>query len=121
MRSDPFRRGPCSWVRPCPYRGPMAFLRLAFFPGGTAAHWDTVVQAVGDVAVPDARRAFAAGPVDGGWQVMQLWDTRADLERFNRDVFFPSVARLPTGGFPQPPVVRDVDTADAWVEGHRVP
>ncbi len=35
-------------------------------PGGTSAHWEAVIEAVGDVSVPDARRAFAAGQVEGG-------------------------------------------------------
>ena len=65
----------------------MAFMRLAFFPDGREDHWEAVVAEVGDVSAPVARRAFAAGPADGGWQVMQLWDTRADLEQFNNEVF----------------------------------
>lgn len=70
----------------------MAFLRLAFFPGGTAEHWAAVVQAVGDIPPPKGRRAFAVGPVDDGWQVKQWWDTREDLEGFNRAVFLPAIA-----------------------------
>lgn len=93
----------------------MAFLRLAFFPGGTAQHWAAVRQAVGDMDAPTARRAFAAGPVEGGWQVMQLWDTRKDLVRFNHEVYLPSIARLSGAGFPQAPIVRDVVTVDAWI------
>ena len=93
----------------------MAFLRLAFFPGGTAQHWAAVHRAVGDIGAPTARRAFAAGPVEGGWQVVQLWDTREDLERFNHDVYLPAVARLGGMGFPEAPHVRDVSTVDAWI------
>lgn len=92
----------------------MAFMRLAFFPGGTAEQWAAVVQAVGDTPPPQGRRAFAAGPVDDGWQVMQLWDGREDLEGFNRAVFFPAIADL-SDGFTQAPVVRDIDTAIAWI------
>ena len=99
----------------------MAFLRLAFFPSGTAAHWQAVVTAVGDLSPPEARRAFASGPVQGGWQVMQLWDTRHALEEFNRDVYLPAVSRLVGRGFPESPIVRDVDTVDAWVGEHHLP
>ena len=67
----------------------MALLRLAFFPGGTAEQWAAVVEALGEVPPPEGRRAFAAGAVEDGWQVMQLWDSREDLEGFNREVFFP--------------------------------
>ena len=98
----------------------MAFLRLAFFPGGTARQWEAVVAAVGDVPVPSSRRAFASGPCDGGWQVVQVWDTRTDLDQFNRDVYLPTTADLGNRGFRRPPVVRDVETVDAWVEGRRL-
>lgn len=93
----------------------MAFLRLAFFPGGTSQHWAAVRQAVGAIDVPRARRAFAAGPTEGGWQVMQLWDTREDLERFNHDVYLPAIDGLGDIGFPQAPLVRDVVTVDGWI------
>ena len=93
----------------------MAFLRLAFFPAGTAEQWAAVVQAVGDIPPPQGRRALAAGPVDNGWQVMQLWDSREDLDGVNRTVSFPAIADLRGHGFTQAPVVRDVDTAIAWI------
>jgi len=99
----------------------MAFLRLAFFPGGTAAHWEAVVEAVGDLPPPEARRAFASGPIDGGWQVVQLWDTRDALEQFNRKIYFPAVSPLVAGGFPETPIVHDVDTVDAWIGEDHLP
>ncbi|WP_442893248.1 hypothetical protein [Aquipuribacter sp. SD81] len=99
----------------------MAFLRLALFPGGTAEHWAAVVAAVGDVVPPAARRAFAAGPVEGGWQVVQLWDSREDLDAFNRAVFLPALAALGERGFPEPPRVSDVEATDAWVGVVRLP
>jgi hypothetical protein len=98
----------------------MAFLRLAFFPDGTVEQWSAVVSAVGDVAPPAGRRAFAAGPVAGGWQVMQLWDNRKGLEDFNREVFVPAMADLGSQGFPRMPIVTDVDTVMAWVDDQRL-
>ena len=99
----------------------MAFLRLAYFPDGTAEHWAAVTSAVGGVAPPEARWAFAAGPCEGGWQVMQLWRSRADLERFNELVFWPAMAAVGGRGFPHPPVVRDIETAAAWVGDRPLP
>ena len=98
----------------------MAFLRLAFFPGGTAEQWAAVVGSLGEVPPPEGRRAFAAGAVEDGWQVMQLWDNREGLERFNREVFLPSVAGLGDRGFAQAPVVRDIDTVIAWIGEQRI-
>ena len=98
----------------------MAFMRLAFFPGGTAKQWAAVVGALGDAPPPEGRRAFAAGAVEGGWQVMQLWDSREDLEAFNHEVFLPSIADLGDRGFPQGVIVRDVNTVIAWIGAQRI-
>ena len=93
----------------------MAFLRMAFFPDGTDQHWAAVVHAIGDVAPPSARLMLAAGPLDGGWQVVQLWNSREELDRFNRAVYFPAISRLGDGGFPHLPVVTDVETVEVWL------
>lgn len=98
----------------------MAFLRMAFFPGGTIEHWRVVAAGVGHAPLPPGRLAFASGPAPGGWQVMQLWNSRDALDRFNRDVYLPALARLGAGGFPQPPIVTDIATVDAWIGETRV-
>jgi hypothetical protein len=51
---------------------------------------------------------------------MQLWDSREDLDSFNREVFFPSVMGLGDRGFTQTPVVRDIETAIAWIDHDRI-
>ncbi|MGD8202428.1 hypothetical protein ACQE98_17440 [Ornithinimicrobium sp. W1679] len=47
--------------------------------------------------------------------MMQVWDTREDLERFNREVDFPAIDGPGGDGFPKAPIVRDVITVDAWI------
>ncbi len=90
----------------------MAFVRLAFFPGGTAAHYQAVADALGDLPAPAGRIMFAAGPVDGGWQVVQAWAFRDQLDEFNRTVFLPALARLGSRGFPAPPRVIDFEPSE---------
>lgn len=89
----------------------MAFVRLAFFPGGTAAHYRALGEAIGENTVPPGRLLFAAGPVTGGWQVVQVWTGREDLDAFNAAVFLPALARV-HDGFPNPPEVTDFETED---------
>ena len=63
---------------------------------------------------PPGRLVFAAGPVTGGWQVVQVWESRELLDAFNRDVFFPALARMASAGgfaFPAPPTVIDFEPA----------
>lgn len=69
----------------------MAFVSLAFFPGGTQEHYDALARAVPTHAPPEHRLLFAAGPVDDGWQVVQVWRSRADLEAFNEQVLLPAL------------------------------
>lgn len=81
--------------------------------------YEAVAQELAHAPVPPARRFFAAGPVDGGWQVVQAWDSKDALDTFNAEWFFPALARL--GGDPLGrPIVRDVEAVDAWVDGIKV-
>ncbi|MVA75799.1 hypothetical protein GC722_07155 [Auraticoccus sp. F435] len=90
----------------------MTFARLAFFPGGTVEHYRALETAIGPVPRPDGRLVFAAGPAPGGWQVVQIWRSKDELDAFNAAVFLPAVARLGGTGFPRPPVVTDWEPAE---------
>lgn len=85
---------------------------MAFFPEATAQHYAALAAAMADVPIPVGRIFFAAGPTDGGWQVVQAWTSRDALDAFNRTAFFPALARISSGGFPQPPIVVDFETTD---------
>ena len=90
----------------------MVFVRLALFPGATAEQYAALATTAGSVA-PAHRLFFAAGPVEDGWQVVQAWRSRADLDDFNRRVLFPAYAELGGSPFPTAPVVTDFEAADA--------
>ena len=86
----------------------MAFVRLALFPHGTAAQYDALASELG-VTAPPERLLFAAGPVDGGWQVVQVWQSREALDAFNAASLLPALRRLGDRGFPSPPQVTDLE------------
>lgn len=90
----------------------MTFIRLAYFPGGTEAQYQALAAAIGDVPAPPGRVMFAAGPVEGGWQVVQVWDSREQLDAFNRSVLAPATASIGAAGFPKAPAVTDFEPAD---------
>lgn len=95
----------------------MTFVRTAFFPGGTAAHYAALGEAMGQVPVPEGRVAFLAGPTDGGWLVVQVWRSREELDAFNAGHLLPALRLLGDRGFPSPPEVRDTVAEDeAWGE-----
>lgn len=88
----------------------MAFVRMARFPGATEQHVRALSDALRDVPAPAGRLVFAAGPVDGGWQVVQVWTDRQGLDRFNAAHLQPALTALGALAFPQPPVVVDFET-----------
>ena len=89
----------------------MVFVRLAFFPGGTAAHYAALQQVV-EAAAPPERYFFAAGPAAGGWQVVQAWRSREDLDAFNDAVLVPAYAALGGPPFPHAPTVTDFEAVE---------
>lgn len=97
----------------------MAFIRMAFFPGGNAEHYAALEAELGDAPHPTARLAFFAGPRDGGWQVVQVWEDAARLEEFNARWLFPAFARLGSAGFPQPPTVTDFEATEIAIQAAR--
>ena len=86
----------------------MTFLRMAYFPEATSEHFEQLARQMPPES-PSGRLVFAAGPVSGGWQVVQLWESRELLEAFNRDVFFPALTRMGGSAFPTPPEVTDFE------------
>ena len=95
----------------------MAFVRLAFFPGGTADQYAAVAGELAAAPSPSGRLVFAAGALKGGWQVVQVWERKEDLEAFNERWFLPAMRRLGGAGFPAPPSVQDFVSQDFWLAG----
>lgn len=95
----------------------MTLVRLAFFPGGTEEQYRRLAAAMGEPRPPADRLVFAAGPVPGGWQVLQVWRTRAALDEFNAAHLFPAMQGLGAAGFPEPPRVVDFDPVDLQLPG----
>ena len=93
----------------------MAYARLAMFPGGTAEQAQTVAEELGQTNIdPPGRILFGAGPVDGGYQIIQVWESRADLDSFLEASFRPAMERLAQAGrgWTSAPVVTDVELHD---------
>lgn len=87
----------------------MTFVRLAFFPEATQRHFQKLADVMPLDQRPPGRLLFAAGPVPGGWQVIQVWTSKDLLAAFNRDHFFPALAAVGGAAFPRPPVVTDFE------------
>lgn len=90
----------------------MPFVRLAYFPGASETVFASLHRALAEAPVPSSRLLFAAGPVPGGWQVVQVWDRKEALDEFNARWLAPALAGLGASGFPHPPVVTDFAAAE---------
>jgi hypothetical protein len=84
----------------------MAIATVIDLPGGTAARHDALVREMGiggqsASAIPGLI-FHVAGPIGGGWRVIDVWESEADLERFQRERLAPAAAKF--GGMPPPQV-----------------
>lgn len=91
----------------------MAFARIAVFPDGTQEQYEHLASLMGEgVAHQPERRLIAAGPSEGGWAIIQVWNSKEPLERFIADHLSPAMARAGDLGYPQPPRIIDVELVD---------
>ena len=74
-------------------------LKLA---GTTAEQFDQLHAAVDPVGnPPDGLIFHASGPVEGGWGVLDFWESREHFDRFSADRIGPAMAAIgATGGAP---------------------
>ena len=83
------------------------------WPGGTKEHYEAaVVAAHPPDALPEGQTHHFAGPTEGGWQVVAIWDSQEQLDAFIATM--PSTLEaLGDKAFPAPPeqIIFEVDTA----------
>lgn len=61
----------------------MAIGILIEIPGGTQKHYDTVMQHLKLGGKPAPGGLYhVAGPMDGGWRVVDVWESQKDFETF---------------------------------------
>ena len=83
----------------------MAVAMLLEWPGADEQVYRSLVEALdlGDTLFPGAI-LHLAGPTDGGWRAVDVWDTLEAFERFRSEKLTPAMAQV---GLPTPRV-------DAW-------
>ncbi len=61
----------------------MSVLVIAQVPGGTADQDEAMVKTLGlGSNAPSGARFRLAGPSEGGWRIVSLWDTREAFDAF---------------------------------------
>ena len=76
-----------------------------FYPGGTRENYEASIAAVHPArdVLPKGQIFHAAGPVEGGWLITAIHDSKESWEQFRDGVLFATISKGIKGGFPTPP------------------
>ncbi len=78
------------------------------FAGGTQENYDAAHALMEiDTNPPAGMIVHAAGPVDGGWGVIDFWESREAFDSFVGERLMPRLQSLGDRGFPSPPDVKE--------------
>ena len=82
-------------------------LRLKF-EGGTQEQYDAVNTGVdADANPPEGLIFHAAGPIEGGWGIIDFWESRAHFDRFQQERLGPAIAGAGEQAPPNPPEIKE--------------
>ncbi len=78
------------------------------FAGGTQEQYDAVNEQMGIAENPPAGLIFhAAGPTEGGWGVIDFWESRDSFDSFLADRIQPAIEALGDRAPQSPPDIKE--------------
>lgn len=86
----------------------MAIVQIVETPGGTKEKYEQVIKELGLTGskLAPGQLVHIAGPVDGGWQVVNVWESQEIADKFRTEKLAP--AQQKAGLSPRPPKVSQV-------------
>jgi hypothetical protein len=83
----------------------MAYGIIHHFPGGTKEQYEASLAAVhpSPGKLPEGQVLHVAGPVDGGWTIVAVHESRESWERFRDEILMPAMEAGIDGGFAKLP------------------
>ena len=91
----------------------MAFARLALFPEGTKENHEAIVEGLGEAhSNAPGRILFAAGPTPEGWHIIQVWQTREQMEAWVEANLGKAFAHAGSRGYKYPPRITDFEVPE---------
>lgn len=82
-------------------------LRLKF-EGGTQEQYDAINAGVdADSNPPEGLIFHAGGPIEGGWGIIDFWESRAHFDRFQQERLGPAIADAGDQAPPNPPEIKE--------------
>lgn len=95
----------------------MAFARVALFPGGTEEQHRALVEQLGEAYDhAGGRFVFLSGTVPDGYEIVQFWQSRAQLDAWVAGHLNDAIARLGGRGYPNPPRITDFEIDDLLLD-----
>lgn len=89
----------------------MAVVVVGNIPNGTKEMYEAVNDKVmPGRELPEGCQAHIAGPVDGGWRVITVWDAAEDFHRFRDERLMPAFQELGAGPGGPEVDIGEVDT-----------
>jgi hypothetical protein len=89
----------------------VAYLLNHFWPGGTEDQYQAMIKEVHPPnGLPEGQTYHAAGPTDGGFLIIAVWDSRESCDRFVQGTL---MAKMPVeGGFEGRPEERAAEVVN---------
>jgi hypothetical protein len=69
----------------------MPVATLLEFPGLTQQQYEQVSTQLGPTGAPQGILYHACGPVEGGWRIVDIWDSREAFDRFVDETYLPAI------------------------------
>ncbi|MGI9120257.1 MAG: antibiotic biosynthesis monooxygenase family protein [Acidimicrobiales bacterium] len=89
----------------------MAFGRIVFYPGGTEAQYRAVIDEIGRPFADVPERLFhTAGPTEGGWLMITIWQSKEAFDRWGKEHIGPAHQRAGKRGWQSQPETTDFET-----------
>jgi hypothetical protein len=82
----------------------MAWACMHTIEGGHLAEYDKVNAEMGDIGPPDGLIVHVACPIENGFRLIDVWESREQYERFRDEHIIPAMRRV-FGGDPSAPQV----------------
>jgi len=90
----------------------VAYLISHFYEGGTKDQYEAVLGAAHPGgALPSGQTFHAAGPAEGGWLIVALWDSKESFDTLLHGSLLPALQKT-SGGFAGPPQERSAEVAN---------
>ena len=91
----------------------MAVAMLLEWPGQTQEQYEQLMKQVAlDADPPEGGLFHVAGPMPGGWRVVDIWESEEAFERFAQARLMPAVHRV---GIPDMPDPQFYPVEGVWV------